>query len=378
MTVPAAVDTVVLAELSSVLFASLARADQRRRGLEYLRGLLEVDGRKSIRNIAALLDGQATEQSLHHFISESTWNWLPVRRALARYVMQLAPPKAWVVRPIVIPKAGEHSVGVGKDYFPAFGRVLNAQQAVGVWSATEDISSPIDWRLRLPPAWFEDAGRRKRAAIPEDVGPESLGDCAIEAFLGMAMRRELPAQPVVLDARDMDAVKAAERFRATGVPLLSRVCHATRLLVTDRALPGHTGEFLSTYQIMLAARETRRMVVSAGSGSATRTTLVAAVRVRTPAQAEHTEDLLLLGMAEPGQKWPSQIWLTTMTTAQPSALVRLAQLTERVDQDFLEISERVGIRDYAGRTFDGWHRHVTLASAAHVVMATAIGNRPAA
>ncbi|MEV4442291.1 transposase, partial [Streptomyces sp. NPDC049577] len=72
---------VVLAELCAVLFASLPRSDQRRRGEAYVRGLLGAQGRKSIRNIAALIGGQAAEQSLHHFISSSTWDWSPVRRA---------------------------------------------------------------------------------------------------------------------------------------------------------------------------------------------------------------------------------------------------------------------------------------------------------
>jgi syndecan 1 len=42
-----------------------------------------------------------------------------------------------------------------------------------------------------------------------------------------------------------------------------------------------------------------------------------------------------------------------------------------VDEDFDRIADQVGIRDYSGRSFDGWHRHVTLASAAHAVASVA-------
>ncbi|CAM5738132.1 Transposase OS=Streptomyces microflavus OX=1919 GN=G3I39_33305 PE=4 SV=1 [Streptomyces microflavus] len=35
--------------------------------------LIAAEGRKSIRNIAAVLGGSATEQSLHHFVASSTW-----------------------------------------------------------------------------------------------------------------------------------------------------------------------------------------------------------------------------------------------------------------------------------------------------------------
>ncbi|KJY41737.1 transposase, partial [Streptomyces sp. NRRL B-1568] len=90
---------VVLAELCAALFVSLPRSDQRRRGEAYVRGLLGARGRKSIRSIAALIGGQAAEQSLHHFISSSTWEWGPVRRALAQFVVGALAPQAWVVRP---------------------------------------------------------------------------------------------------------------------------------------------------------------------------------------------------------------------------------------------------------------------------------------
>jgi hypothetical protein len=46
-----------------------------------------------------------------------------------------------------------------------------------------------------------------------------------------------------------------------------------------------------------------------------------------------------------------------------------------VDHDLTEIAERVGIRDFSGRSFVGWHRHVTLASAAPAVVAVTGSSR---
>lgn len=96
---------VLLKELCGVLFASLPRSDQRRKGAQYLRGLLGARGRKSIRNIATVVGGPAAEQSLHHFITSSTWDWGPVRQALAQHLARIAPPQAYVLRPMVVPKA---------------------------------------------------------------------------------------------------------------------------------------------------------------------------------------------------------------------------------------------------------------------------------
>jgi hypothetical protein len=95
---------------------------------------------------------------------------------------------------------------------------------------------------------------------------------------------------------------------------------------------------------------------------------VAGVRVRLPRDSHLSPrlgDLLLLATAEIGKPWPAQLWLTNMTAADPAALLRLTTLVDRVDQDFAEIADQVGVRDFAGRSFGGWHRHITLASAAH-------------
>jgi syndecan 1 len=367
--------SVVLAELGSALFASLPRRDQRHKGVEYVRGLLETDGRKSIRNIAIQIGDPAAEQSLHHFISDSTWGWGPVRLALARYLARTAPPQAWVIRPTVIPKAGEHSVGVGWHFDPDLGQALHAQLAVGVWAASEQMTGPVDWRLHLPGEWLDDR-HRHRAAIPNGVGPETLSDCIVEAYLAMAARHELPPLPVVLDGRETDAARTIRSLRRAGVPTLIRINSTHRLVVADMALPGHSAEPLLAHQIMDAARRLRHptSVSNGGPGSSTRVNLAAAVRVATRGGRG---DLLLLGVGEAGRAWPAELWLTDLLDTPLSTLAQLAKLTQRVDRDFTEIADQVGIRDFVGRSFTGWHRHVTLASAAHAVAALARATGPA-
>ncbi|MGP3954201.1 IS701 family transposase [Streptomyces sp. 7N604] len=371
---------VVLTELCSALFTSLPRSDQRRKGLAYIRGLLGAQKRKSIRNIAALIGGQATEQSLHHFICDSTWEWAPVRRALARHLASTAPPQAWVVRPMVIPKAGERTVGVERSFFPDLGQVMNAQQAIGVWAATEEMSAPVNWRLHLSRAWLEDRHRRSQASIPDDVGVETLSECAAEAYLEMDRGWDLPVRPVVMDARDADAAIIVRKLRGARVPLLIRVSSTLRLGVSDPALHSRA-EALTAHQIMGAARDMRRPVLWKERGPETdaRTGLVAGVRVRMPSRhgrlllghAPRGGDLYLLGVGDNDRRWPTELWLTDLKDAQPAALLRLTRLIHRVDQDFIRIANQVGIRDFAGRSFRGWHRHVTLASAAHAVAALA-------
>ncbi|MEU0754707.1 IS701 family transposase [Streptomyces albogriseolus] len=363
---------VSLPEMCSRLFASLPRSDQRRKGMDYIRGLLEVRGRKSIRNIAALVGGQATEQSLHHFISDSSWEWGPVRRALAWYTVSVVPPQAWVVRPMVIPKAGRHSVGVERRFFPEHGQMLNAQQAVGVWAVGEEASVPVNWRLQLSPAWLAE-DRRRRASIPDDASAETLGECSLRAYLETAAWR-LPSRPLVMDARGGDITSTVSQLLDRGTQMMLRVDDSLRLSVRDPALKGFDTTPRPVHQIMSASRGLQRPVVWPGDGAVRCSGLVTAVRVALPAAAGRRAgrgdgDLLLLGLGNNDRRRPREVWLTDLTSVPPAFLMRLRGMLPRVDQDLAHGADQVGIRDFAGRSYRGWHRHVTLASAAHVLAA---------
>lgn len=170
----------MLSELCAEIFAQLPRSDQRRKGEMYLRGLLSVGGRKSVRNIATHVGDRAAEQSLHHFISASTWDWNTVRAALGRHLERSVRPRAWVVHPVVIPKAGRHSVGVGPRFVPSLGQVVNSQHAVGVWAANDERSGPVNWRLSLGDDW-RDAPLPGYPQVPEPELAATDLECAAGA-----------------------------------------------------------------------------------------------------------------------------------------------------------------------------------------------------
>ncbi|WP_306368846.1 transposase [Nocardiopsis sp. CC223A] len=361
----------LLGGLVDELFASLTRSDQRRKGTDYLRGLLSTPGRKSVRNMAAALGGSGTGQSLHHFVCNSTWEWSPVRQALARYTMRESPPQAWVVRTLVIPKVGRHSVGVSRYFSPDRGHVVNAQRAVGVWLASERLSVPVEWRLHLPGRWRGalDCG----APSPAMAQAETLVGCAAEASLGMIENWGLPPRPVILDLDDTDPLPAFRRLCAAGLRPAARIRRELELRVTDPALIGHRGRTLPAGLVMRAAQELRRPVPSASADRRVR--WVAAVRVSRPSAAPLAatapeEDLLLVGIGRGGRPWPQELWLVRPpeTHAGPAALWA-SGLVDGVGRSLTQIGDRVGMRDYAGRSFNGWHRHITLVSVAHTFLA---------
>lgn len=358
-----------VSELCATLFSSFPRKDQRQRGAQYLRGLLTTEGRKTARNIAAHLGAPATEQTLHHFIADSTWSWRPLRAALAAHLERKTAAQAWVVRQMSIPKTGEHSVGVDRGFAPHLRQSFRGQQAYGVWLASQELSAPVDWRLVLPEQWIHDPALRTRAGVPEEAGAESQEECAVAVALEAA-RRWGPRRPVLIDLRDGDAPAAVAPLAAAGVPFLLRIAGSQRLSVADRAMPGFRGGPLPAQQILQLVKGVRRPVPwqDTVAGHVPRTSLAAMVPVALSDRSAAPRGLFLLGEWTDPTRPPSALWLTSM--AQPGAgpLLRLTKLTDRVDADFARVGEETGLRDYVGRSFRGWHRHMTLASAAHAAV----------
>ena len=157
-----------LVAFATEVFEPLARADQRRWGEVYLRGLMLDGKRKSIQPMAARLpDGD--EQTLQQFISQSPWDWRPVRQRLATQMTAAVDPDAWIVDDTGFPKFGTASVGVARQYSGTLGKVANCQVGVSIHAASDQASCPIDWRLFLPESWDADTARRRAAHLPEAV-----------------------------------------------------------------------------------------------------------------------------------------------------------------------------------------------------------------
>ncbi|MEE1756459.1 transposase [Streptomyces sp. SP18CS02] len=332
----------ILDDLCEALFAELPRVDQRRKGAQYLHGLLKAEGRKSVRNIAASVGGRETAQSLHHFIASSTWDWEPVRQALTRHADRELRVAAWVVQSIVIPKVGTRTVGVERRYVPSLGHAVSGQQAVGVWGVAERATVPVQWSLLLP------GDRPAERAADVTVG----FDCS-----------PMGPRPVVLDMPDADLRPAAERFVDAGEPLLARVHGDLRVTEAAPWAPGGTRRSLHADRLLQMNRMLRRPVewTDPVTGT-TRRSLIAGVRVEWAGRP-----LLLLGQWDRADGRPAHCWITNLTATPLGVLLRLAKLVGRVEQDFVDTATQVGILDYEGRSLEGWHRHMTLASAAHLV-----------
>ena len=86
----------------------------------------------------------------------------------------------------------------------------------------------------------------------------------------------------------------------------------------------------------------------------------------------------LLAEWPPEADEPSGYWLSTLPKDTPlEELVRLAKIRWRVEHDYRELKTGLGLDHFEGRSFTGWHRHVTLAVLAQAFW-TMIRNDPKA
>jgi SRSO17 transposase len=71
----------------------------------------------------------------------------------------------------------------------------------------------------------------------------------------------------------------------------------------------------------------------------------------------------------PGQTEPSDYWLSDLPADTPiTQLVRLAKMRWRIEHDYRELKTGLGLDHFEGRSWIGWHRHVTLTAAAQLFL----------
>jgi SRSO17 transposase len=82
-------------------------------------------------------------------------------------------------------------------------------------------------------------------------------------------------------------------------------------------------------------------------------------------------------------EWPSdqpepvKYWLSNLSTDTPVVgLVRLGKLCWCIEQDYRELKDALGLDHFEGRSWPGWHHHVTLVSIAHGFLTSERLRRP--
>ncbi|MGW5782347.1 IS701 family transposase [Streptomyces sp. NPDC003863] len=391
-----------LEDFAAEVFEPFARNDQRRWGQVYLRGLLTDGQRKSVEPMAARLGEDGNRQALAHFITTSPWDPAHVRARLAWRMEKAIRPTALIFDDTGFLKDGTASACVSRQYTGTAGKVTNCQVGVSLHLASDHASSAVDWRLFLPETWApgsvkadpDKVARRTACQIPDDIGhvekwqlaldmldetrswgievPLAIADAGYgdaAAFrLGLNTRglNYVVGISTTMSAQPGEAVLALEPYSGTGRPPVAK----------------YPDKPQSVKQLVIAAGRKAAKPVQWREGSrpgsgrsgfkrmysrfVTLRIRPAGREIRQAAGGPELPECWLLAEWPADQAEPVQFWLSDLPADTPlTTLARLAKLRWRIEHDYREMKQALGLAHFEGRTWPGWHHHVTLVSVAH-------------
>lgn len=371
---------------------SLGRIERRQHAEEYIRGLLMDGERKSIEPMASRLpDGDV--QALQQFVNQSPWSYKEVRASLARRVEQEFVPEAyWLIDEVSFPKQGQHSVGVARQYCGTLGKKANCQVAVTLDLGTEESSTPLDWALYLPEKWANDLVRRKEAGVPEEIIFKTKTDLALD-LIDEVKGWGLQGRLVLADSAYGDGFEFRQGLRDRRLDYVVQVSgnltgwtedpHPAKPLMKARGkIPRkrfYAYDFPPARTLLqiakdLPSRSWKTVTWREGtkgplSSRFARVVVWMANGLVQGKTMEVTSEELLIEWPE-GDKEPWKYWLSSLPPQRTSlrGLVRKAKGRYRIEQDYEEMKGEVGLDHFEGRSWQGWHHHVTLVTLAYAFL----------
>lgn len=373
------------------LTEGMGRPERRRALCWYLTGLLLDGESKTVVSMAGRLvehehEIEAMRQRLQQCVTISTWADEEIRRRLALRLEEVLRPDAYVVDDTGFPKKGPYSVGVSRQYSGTLGRIDNCQVAPSLHVASDEGSGCIGMRLYLPEEWASDIKRRRLAGVPDDVVFKRKWEIALD-LLDEALAAGLPRRVVLADAGYGDSTEFRDELDARGLNYLVGVSSirlvwppgsnprlpkrvagpgrpSTRFRDGNRK-PRSLSEIADTFDYC-------KYTCADGKGG-TKSGYFAFARVRSAERRTKgrapSEELWLISEWRPGNNERKFYFSNLPPDTPKKELVRLLKLRWRVERDYQEMKGEVGLDHFEGRTWRGFHHHVTLCAAAHGFLA---------
>jgi SRSO17 transposase len=360
----------------------------------YTKGLMLPIERKSVEPMAARLapgNVRQMHQSLHHIVADAAWSDDAVLQQVRRRVLPAMTRKhalvAWIVDDTGFPKKGTHSVGVARQYCGQLGKQENCRVAVSVSLATEQASIPATFQLYLPEIWANDAKRRKQAGVPQEIRFQTKPDMAL-GHIRSLVNEDVPRGVVLADAAYGDdnafregletldlsyavGIKSSTSLWPPGTMPLppqsrSKTGRPPRLLRRDKQHQPLSAKGLA---LCLNSADMRRVSWREGTRGMMRSRF-AALRVRVAHRdywrSEPRPEQWLLIEWPATEKEPTKYWLSNLPASiSLRKLIAIAKLRWRIERDYEELKQELGLGHFEGRNWRGFHHHATLSIAAY-------------
>ena len=344
---------------------------------DYCTGLVMPGERKSVEPMAAITAPErvaAQHQSLLHFVGNSPWSdeqvLSKVRDMVLPAIERHGPIEAWIIDDTGFPKKGRHSVGVSRQYCGQLGKQDNCQVAVTMSIANHGASLPISFRLYLPQDWAADAARRHKVGVPAAIEFQTKPEIAL-AQLRAALAANVPRGIVLMDAGYGNNTRLRTQISELGLPYVAGILSNTTvwtastldrpIQVKDLAysLPAEAWQNIAWREgsaDWLSSRFARVRVRAAHRD--------AKARSEAAGQSRAEEWLLIEWPAD--ERDPTKYWLATLPEDITfECLVDFAKLRWRIERDYQDLKQEVGLGHFEGRRWRGFHHHATLCIAAY-------------
>lgn len=360
----------------------------------YCKGLLVETGRKSVEPMAAVTAPERTaaqHQSLLHFVGNAAWS----DAAVLGKVRELTLPamekhgaiEAWILDDTGYPKKGRHSVGVARQYCGQIGKQDNCQNAVSISAANHRASLPIGYRLYLPREWAGDEARRKKAGIPEDITFKTKPEIALD-LVKQALKDNVPRGVVLGDAGYGADTSFRDAVTELGLPYAMGIGPGASVWAPGtgplppkewsgkgrpparlRRNEEHQPVTVKELALTLEESDWRSITWREGTDK-TLSSRFARLRVR-PAHRDYrlseprAEEWLVIEWPE-GEDEPAKYWFSTLDAGIAfETLIDTIKLRWRIERDYQELKQELGLGHYEGRGWRGFHHHATLCIAAY-------------
>ncbi len=344
------------------------RDEQRAHAATILQGKLTGLHRKTTEPIAT--QAHQKRRPLQHFVGAGQWDDTAVRAELRRHVAEeLADADAvLVVDGHGVPKQGDDSCGVWRQWCGRLGKVDNCQQGYVLAYVAPRGKALVDVELYLPAERAADARHRQKTHVPKKVAFREGWRIALE--LVRSSGPDLPHGWVVGDdefgrASDCRAALRLDKERY----VLDVPCNTLVRDLSDRRPPSRPGgkERLAAWERAdaWAARQPkgrwRTFVLPGGEKGPRR---VRALQQRVQAKEEGgrvgpSERLVVLRSCE---KKP-RTWYTLSNARAEVPLVAVTRAhgcRHGVEEVLAEGGQEVGLNQYEVRSWTGWQHHMTL------------------
>jgi SRSO17 transposase len=373
----------------------IGHADRAEPLRDYCTGLMMPLARKSVEPLAAMTAParvSAKHQSLLHFVGQAPWSDEALMRrvrdwALPRMIERGGPITAWIIDDTGFPKKGQHSVGVARQYCGQLGKQDNCQVAVSLSVANEGASLPIAWQLYLPEIWLDDAARRQKAKIPDEMVFQTKPQIALEQVRS-ALAAQTPVGIVLADAGYGADGQFRQELTDLGLTYSVGVQPTVSLwrpgegplppkTWSGKGRPPKLVQRSKDHKPLSAKALAKDLPADAWKTIAWRegsnvelVSRFAAVRLRVASRdynltQPRAEEWLLVEWPE-GDDEPSKYWLSTLPeTTTLRDLVLATKMRWRIERDYRDLKQELGLGHYEGRGWRGFHHHASLCIAAY-------------